>query len=273
MIKISSLFALPIVLAACVVTAPPPSSSSPPPPAQQPGTTDPTPPAAPAQKAGDGQACSVASDCASGTCEGQGCGPDMGVCVSAKRMCTMDLVPYCGCDGQTFRASSGCPMRLYEHKGECKTGTPAAQPLPAGAACDGNTDCESGICEGQGCGVKQGVCVARNRRCTRDLRPYCGCDGKTFKASGTCPNRRYSKRGPCEEPAAKKPAGASCDIASDCDSGVCEGQGCGPGQGICASKRRICTRDLRPYCGCDGQTFRASGSCPNRRFKARGPCQ
>ena len=31
-----------------------------------------------------------------------------------------------------------------------------------------------------------------------DMVPYCGCDGKTFMASSTCANHRYSKTGNCE---------------------------------------------------------------------------
>jgi hypothetical protein len=80
---------------------------------------------------------------------------------------------------------------------------PPAPELPGALRGDGqscllDTECSSGFCEGQGCGEDQpGVCVGSMRRCTRDLRPYCGCDGKTFMASGTCPNRRYASPGPC----------------------------------------------------------------------------
>ena len=67
--------------------------------------------------------------------------------------------------------------------------------------------------------------------------------------------------------------GASCLAAGDCASGVCEGQGCGDDQpGTCAPLNRGCTRDLRPYCGCDGVTFRTSGSCPGQRFADHGEC-
>ena len=67
--------------------------------------------------------------------------------------------------------------------------------------------------------------------------------------------------------------GEACLAAADCASGVCEGQGCDdrtPGQ--CAPAARGCTRDLRPYCGCDGVTFRTSGSCPGQRFAERAEC-
>jgi hypothetical protein len=66
--------------------------------------------------------------------------------------------------------------------------------------------------------------------------------------------------------------GAACSTAADCAGGVCEGEGCGPEEGRCASKQRMCTRDLQTYCGCDGKEFRGSGSCPNGRFKKRGLC-
>ena len=148
---------------------------------------------------------------------------------------------------------------------------PASGGVADGAACTYDDDCASGVCEGQGCAEGQGTCAARDRACTRDLRPYCGCDGQTFESSGTCPGARYEFAGRCEDP---RPDGAACLAASDCASGVCEGQGCGAdAPGVCAAKARACTRDLRPYCGCDGATFRASGSCPGRRYASKGECR
>jgi hypothetical protein len=71
----------------------------------------------------------------------------------------------------------------------------------------------------------------------------------------------------------KRADGASCLVGDECTSGVCEGQGCGDNTpGKCAPKARGCTRDLRTYCGCDGKTFQASGSCPGRRFSAKETC-
>ena len=79
--------------------------------------------------------------------------------------------------------------------GEAATG----ELLGAGSACLDGTECASGICEGEGCDDDSpGVCAATDRPCTRDLRPYCGCDGKTFRTSGVCPNQRYASKGPCE---------------------------------------------------------------------------
>lgn len=67
--------------------------------------------------------------------------------------------------------------------------------------------------------------------------------------------------------------GAACLESAQCQSGVCEGEGCTDDKpGVCASQKRGCTRDLRAYCGCDGKTFRTSGSCPGKRFSARAEC-
>ena len=67
----------------------------------------------------------------------------------------------------------------------------------------------------------------------------------------------------------------TCLSAEECGEGfVCEGEGCGDDTpGTCRPMSRPCTKDLQPYCGCDGETFRASGSCPNQRFASRGECQ
>lgn len=42
---------------------------------------------------------------------------------------------------------------------------------------------------------------------------------------------------------------------------------CGPALG------RPCTDDLAPFCGCDGQTFTGSSTCPSRPYMFRGPCE
>jgi hypothetical protein len=154
---------------------------------------------------------------------------------------------------------------------------PAPAKLAAGAACDAADQCDSGTCEGEGCGAGQGVCAAADRACTRDLVAYCGCDGQTFRSSGSCPGQRFASRAACAPaappaPPAKQADGGACTTEADCESGICEGEGCGTAAGVCAPKSRKCTRDMATYCGCDGTEFKTSGSCPGRRFKNRGAC-
>ncbi len=71
-------------------------------------------------------------------------------------------------------------------------------PQADGASCLSGADCASGICEGLGCDEETpGVCMPQMRPCTRDLRPYCGCDGETFRTSGSCPGKRYASKDAC----------------------------------------------------------------------------
>ncbi|MEX1367650.1 MAG: hypothetical protein AB1Z98_31260 [Nannocystaceae bacterium] len=90
-------------------------------------------------------------------------------------------------------------------------GQDAADPVAAGG-CLSDADCNGGVCEGEGCGDDQpGVCASPDRMCTRDSRPYCGCDGQTFRSSGSCPGQRYASKGMCEgaaDPSAPPPKGA-----------------------------------------------------------------
>jgi hypothetical protein len=73
------------------------------------------------------------------------------------------------------------------------------EPRPGPALpCLSGAECPSGVCEGVGCGEDTpGTCAPELRACTFDLRPYCGCDGKTFQSSGSCPGARYLHTGPC----------------------------------------------------------------------------
>jgi len=71
-----------------------------------------------------------------------------------------------------------------------------------------------------------------------------------------------------------KPVGEPCSTAADCADGICEGEGCDDDHlGTCADPSRMCTRDLQQYCGCDGEGFSGSGSCPGRRYATRGVCE
>ena len=88
-------------------------------------------------------------------------------------------------------SSSGSPPP------EQKAGSAPLAAGSDGSACKTAGDCTSGICEGQGCGEELGVCVAANRVCSTDARTYCGCDGITFQASGSCPGRRYAALDAC----------------------------------------------------------------------------
>jgi hypothetical protein len=143
----------------------------------------------------EGPLCDSDADCGEGMlCEGVGCDPGQGRCVARDRICTRDLAQYCGCDGQLFETSGTCPGRRYVYRGPCDP------KLEDGEPCTDGRQCKSGQCVGEGlegCSAgAQGICGTSP--CTRDLQTYCGCNNIEFQNSGTCPNRQFAYRGPCE---------------------------------------------------------------------------
>ncbi len=174
----------------------------------------------------EGDACLAAAECSSGICEGQGCGDDApGICVASDRICTMDAVTYCSCDNEDFTSSGSCPGRRFKSRTLCDPATelptelvppdvppdsssdqPPASPPGSetgprgeGMSCLSHGECASGVCEGEGCGPDApGTCQPAQRSCTRDIKMYCGCDGKSFRGSSSCPGGRYSAKGACE---------------------------------------------------------------------------
>lgn len=142
-----------------------------------------------------GPLCDSNADCSDGQlCEGVGCEPGQGRCVDGDRICTRDLAQYCGCDGQLFEASGSCPGARFAYRGPCEPTREDGEP------CTDGRQCRSGQCVGEGlegCSPgAQGTCGAID--CTADLATYCSCNNTEFQGSGTCPNRQFGYRGPCE---------------------------------------------------------------------------
>jgi hypothetical protein len=76
-------------------------------------------------KQADGAPCFAPDECESGICEGASCDRSQpGSCISAtaERNCAEDQIPYCGCDGHSFMASSTCPGEPFLHRGRCGQG-------------------------------------------------------------------------------------------------------------------------------------------------------
>lgn len=266
--------------------------------------------------------CESSADCRSGfECAGiEGCST-FWTCARRRRRCARDAVPYCSCDGTTFQASSTCPGQPFAHRGACgEQGaavttlppTPPAPPPPAAAppappmaarptlpasalsvptappsrACSTSRDCPSGqVCTGnEGCGTEW-HCARPSSACAADTQSFCGCDGRTFRASMTCPGRPHAHRGACSpavpiptpatalSPPVEPPAPRACTSSSECPRGqVCTGDpGCGA-PWRCERPARPCVDDTQYFCGCDGQSFRASMTCPGRPHAHRGSC-
>lgn len=65
----------------------------------------------------------------------------------------------------------------------------------------------------------------------------------------------------------------TCTSNDDCEEGeMCAGPAGCDIPWTC-QPMRPCTRDLRQYCSCDGETIEGSGSCPPAPYKHPGPCK
>jgi hypothetical protein len=94
--------------------------------------------------------------------------------------------------GQPIGRDAGSRLAIGEDA------APSGARLKAGESCFDGNECESGVCEGEGCRTNQpGVCVAPGRVCKGPEESFCGCDGETFRAPHDCPGQPFARRGAC----------------------------------------------------------------------------
>ncbi|MBP6834182.1 MAG: hypothetical protein KA978_25570, partial [Deltaproteobacteria bacterium] len=133
--------------------------------------------------------------------------------------------------------------------------------------CTSSADCAGGtVCLGpEGCAIPWTCQPALGRPCTDDLSPFCGCDGRTYYGSSSCPSQPYLYRGSCDGPPPPVDAGPpprTCQGNVDCAAGsMCPGPA-GCGIPWTCQPAPPCTRALTTYCACDGTSFLASSTCP-----------
>ena len=167
-----------------------------------------------------------------------------GICRETPVICTLEFRPVCGCDGNTYGnacAAAAAGVNVVQ-QGTC----------PAGDGCNSNADCDDAdYCfSEEGCDAP-GTCQPKPVFCTREFRPVCGCDGRTY---GNACNAASAGVNVISEGACV--ANEECSINADCnDADYCfSEEGC-DAPGTCQPKPVMCTREFRPVCGCDGNTY------------------
>jgi Kazal-type serine protease inhibitor domain/Somatomedin B domain len=105
-----------------------------------------------------------------------------GVCREIPADCTEAIVPVCGCNGETYDNSCAAAQAGMSVKtdGTCEAAEPQTCGGHLGLSCGADSFCNYDV--GAACGVAdgQGTCEAKPEVCSREYRPVCGCDDRTY---------------------------------------------------------------------------------------------